>query len=199
MEAVRKLCMRGILLENGRVVTIDEVESIVRKYVDGGATPQAVYEIPLPPKHYDLPGYAYRLTIENTGGNPASSIPVGLPWQVSVRFKIARRTEHCVVALGVMTSSNIPFRTSWSTPQTLDPGDYEAVFREDTIFMAPARYSLTVGLSTHERPFHYREDAGVLEIAEFSEGIDLIRLDNVGSVLNPLKVTIRKAEQLIYV
>lgn len=197
MEAVRKLCSRGVLLESGHVTAFADTESVVKKYIGSGESVQSLYEIPLPPDYGDLPGYTRNLAVEDVGGNAATAIPVGQSWQVRVHFRINRRTEHLIIALGMRTSDGTPFRTSWSTPQTLEAGDYEVVFREETIIMAPGRYSLVVGLSAHERVIHYQEDVGILEIAEFSEGIDLVRLSGVGSVLNPLGISIRRVEEIV--
>src|SRR5207248_2514179 len=48
MESVRKLCTRGILLDQGNVVEIGEVNGVIGKYLEDGAKAQSIYAIPPP-------------------------------------------------------------------------------------------------------------------------------------------------------
>jgi hypothetical protein len=83
-------------------------------------------------------------------------------------------------------------RTCWSKPVDLEAGNYEAIFRESKLLFAPGSYSLIIGLSTYERTFHYIENAASIEIADYTEGIDLVRIQNVGILLNPFEVEINE-------
>jgi lipopolysaccharide transport system ATP-binding protein len=193
MDAVRKLCTRGLLLEKGRVSLLGSVEAAIKEYIEGGTESQSTYLLAEPEDGEAAPGYATKLVVEDGGGTPASAIPVGQPWQIRVHFKIKRRVEHFIVALGMTTGMNAPLRTSWSAPGPIEPGEYEAVFREDTIMLAAGRYSVTVGLSNYERSFHYVENAGTVEIADYAEGVDLLRVSNVGYILNPFQIELRRS------
>jgi lipopolysaccharide transport system ATP-binding protein len=192
MEAVRKLCGRGILLDGGEIVAQGRIEDVIAKYVEDGAGAQAVYEIPRPTDIEEIPGYAYKLTVEDGEGHPTTSIPVGKPWQVRIHFQIKRRVEHFIIAIGLLTNLNTALRTCWAEPRDIEPGNYEAVFREETIWLGAGRYSITLGLSTFERSFHYITDVGVIDIADFAEGVDLVRVSNHGYVLNPFQIEIQK-------
>jgi lipopolysaccharide transport system ATP-binding protein len=194
MEAVRKLCQRGILLEKGEIVAQGKTEDVVTQYTESGAEPQTVYEIPKPKDAEEIPGYAYRLSIEDANGRPAIEVPVGKPWQVRVHFQINRPVDHFIVGIGVITSSNAPLRTCWAEPRDLKPGRYEAMFREETVVMGAGRYAIIVGLSTFERSIQYVENAGFLQIADYAEGVELIRTANVGFILNPVKIELRRVE-----
>lgn len=193
MESVRKLCDWAILLEKGRVLSSGDTEMVLQQYLGKGETAQSVYAIP-PPKDADTPAYAYKLIIEDKNGEPTPAVPVGQPWQVRVHFKVMRKVEQFRIALGLATNTELPLQTSWSSPQTIEPGDYQAVFREETIIMGSGRYSLRVGLSSYEtQVLHYSEDAGILEIADFSVGINLVKVSNVGLVLNPFQIEIHRS------
>ena len=194
MEAVRKLCGRGILLDEGRIVAQGKIEDVVAKYIDSGENAQAVYDIPRPTNVDNPPGYAYKLAVEDEDGQPAASIPVGKAWQVRVHFQINLPVEHFIIALGLFTDLNAILRTCWSEPRDLEPGNYEAVFREETILLGGGRYLIAVGLSSFERSFHYTEHAGVINISDFAEGIDLVRVSNHGYVLNPFQIEIQKVQ-----
>jgi lipopolysaccharide transport system ATP-binding protein len=187
VAAVRRLCNRAIFLEKGTLQEEGIVDSVLKTYIEGGSNAQFAYNIN-PPKEKDVPGYAHKLIIEDKFGDPASSIPVGQPWQVRVHFTIENRVEHFVMGLGLKTSDEVPLRTSWSKPYRLEPGEYQMTFRENTVILGTDRYTLIVGLSEKTRTFHYVENAGTIEIAEFSEGLDLIATANVGSILNVMDI-----------
>jgi lipopolysaccharide transport system ATP-binding protein len=189
MAAIRRLCSQAILLEKGDVKAKGDVSNILHIYMEGNDQAQSTYNIQLP-KEQDIPGYAYKLTIEDEFGNPASSIPVGTSWQVRVNFNIINKVESFVIALGLITSEEVPLKTSWSIPHSLSPGEYQAVFQEKVIILGTGRYSLVVGLSEALYTFHYVREAGVLEIADFAEGVDLVAISGVGSILNPMNIEI---------
>jgi lipopolysaccharide transport system ATP-binding protein len=194
MEAVRKICNQAILLEQGEIVSAGKTESVIARYIEEEASGQSVYTIPPPSDEENPPGYAYKLRVEDGKGRPSSAIPVGSPWQVRIYFKINRRVEHFLIALGLWTNLNAALRASWSVPQTLEPGDYQAIFREETLLLATGRYPIGLGLSSFERSFHYVENAGILEIADLADGIDLVRISGVGVILNPMKIELQRSE-----
>lgn len=190
MEAVRKLCARAILLENGQAAVDGKVEDVIDKYVNARGDTQSIYTIPPPSSEAD-PGYAYKLSVEDGDCEPAQAILVGLPWQIRVSFTIKRRTENFIIGIGFRTITDVALRTSWSESRDIEPGEYEAVFREEVLWLTPGRYPMVVGLSTNGRKFHYAE-AGTLEIAEVSDGLDLVSISGAGLVVNPLKVKIER-------
>ena len=190
IAAVRKLCTTGILLEKGGIKRLGSAELVLKTYTETGDISQFSYELP-PPKDRSLPGYAYRLTIEDENGNPISgAIPVGKAWQVRVNFTIVRNIEHFIIGLGLLTSDELPLRTSWSKLCTLIPGEYQVVFREDVVILGTGQYTLLVGLSQHEQTFQFIDNAGILNIADYSEGIDLVAVKSVGSILNQMDTKI---------
>ncbi|MGH9942026.1 MAG: ABC transporter ATP-binding protein [Pyrinomonadaceae bacterium] len=191
MDAVRKLCNRAILLDGGEINAAGETSLVLKKYIETGLATASTYTIP-PPLDEGAPAYAYQLEVEDGAGRPGVAIPVGRPWQVRVHFKVEQRTEHFIIALGLTTNAGVPVKTSWSEPRMIEPGVYQVVFREQTIWLEPGLYRLVVGLSAYERTFHYTEDAGTLEIAGFSEGVELVRVSNTGVVLNPFQIEIQQ-------
>jgi homopolymeric O-antigen transport system ATP-binding protein len=194
MEAVRKICDQAILLDQGEIVSAGKTENVIGRYIEEEASGQSVYPVPPPSDEENPPGYAYKLRVEDGQGRPSSAIPVGSPWQIRVYFKINRRVEHFIIALGLWTSLNANLRASWSDPKTIEPGDYQAVFREETLLLATGRYPIGLGLSSFERSFHYVENVGSLGISDVADGIDLVRISGVGVVLNPMKIKLQMSE-----
>jgi len=194
MEAVRKICDQSIWIDKGEIVTAGKTENVTNRYIEAGTAAQSVYPIPPPNNEDNPPGYAYRLEIEDSENRASSAIPVGSPWQIRVYFEITRPVDHFIIGIGLFTNFNSPLRTCWAEPRNLEPGKYEAVFREETLILAAGNYLIAVGLSSAERPFHYIENAGVLQIANFADGIELVRISNVGYILNPIKIELRKSQ-----
>lgn len=190
MEAVRKLCTGGILLHQGRVIASGKTECVIGSYIASGLQIQAEFLMPTPKA--DVPGFAYKLVVEDKTGKPANEIPIGQPWQIRIYLRVNRTIEHFIIGLGFLTNLNAPLRTSWSKPRTIEPGEYQAVFRENTVQLTTGIYPLIVGLSSHERAFQYLEDAGFLRISEVSEGLNLVKVQDVGLFLNPLEIEIQE-------
>jgi homopolymeric O-antigen transport system ATP-binding protein len=190
MEAIRKLCRTAVLLNKGAVSHVGNTGAVVEKYLDIHCETRSDYSIPFNQED-DGPGYAYRLIIESVNGTPISSIPAGQPWQIKVKACLKRQVGYFIAGLGLTTMSGVPVRTTWSKPQTLEPGSYEMVFREDNILLCPGRYFITIGLSSFENTFFYVERAGTLEVSEYSKGIDLVRISHCGLLFNQMQVTVR--------
>ncbi len=196
MAAIRKLCNQAILLNEGSIMHQDKTAAVLKTYTDTGINAQQSFKIP-PPREANAPAFAHTLTIEDENGIPTTSIPVGKMWQIRVNFTVTRSMNHFVIALGIRTNEEIPLKTSWSKSYSISSGEYEAVFREEVIILGSGRYPLILGLSQNGQTFHYTENAGVLEIAEFSEGIDLVNVTTVGSVLNPMEIQLFEGKKIL--
>ncbi|MBK8586701.1 MAG: hypothetical protein IPN88_15260 [Bacteroidetes bacterium] len=122
-----------------------------------------------------------------------SEIPVGEKWQVRLSFRLRRKTEHFVIALGLVTSFELPLQTSWSAPQTLEAGEYEAVFSNDDVQLTSGHYRLVVGLSSFGRVIHYNENAGRLVISVDDVALNP-RIANTqsGLLLNIMEISINR-------
>src|SRR4030095_1943437 len=131
MEAVRKICDRGILLDRGGIILAGKTEDVIARYIQEGSDAKSLYTLPPPNPEENPPGYATKLVIEDSQGRASRSIPVGSPWQIRICFEIVRPVDHFIIALGLTTDMNSALRTSWSEPRNIAPGKYEAVFREE--------------------------------------------------------------------
>jgi lipopolysaccharide transport system ATP-binding protein len=190
MDAVRKLCHWGILLEKGSIVRVGNPTEILKQYIEIGQNTTKPYEIEKPTEN--ISGHVQKVIFENSKGKPTSGIAVGESWQIRIYFEILRELEHFIIALGLRSSKGVQIRTSWSSPMAVKPGIYTATFRENHILMAPDFYTIMIGLSDYERTFQYIEDAGSIKIEEFTQGIDLVRISDVGIILNPFNISIQE-------
>ena len=140
LEAVSKLCSRGILLDNGKVLHNGSAKSAIGQYVSPYSSLKTEFTIP-PLTEADVPAYATNLVIEDTDGQACNGFAVGKPWQVRVLFTVTRRVEHFIVALGLVTDRGIPIWTGLeSTPGDLEPGLYQALFRNEKVFLCSGSF-----------------------------------------------------------
>ena len=141
--------------------------------------------------------YLVMLTIEETSGEPISEIKVGDSWQVRVSFKVNFFIKHFIIALGLSDSRDVNIRTTWSVPADLEPGNYEAVFSEKTLFLSAGQYGVAVGLSSSEQAIQYIENAAqisVSSVAVDSLNKTIIRTSGTGILLNPMNIDITRIE-----
>lgn len=197
MAAIQKLCNTAILLNNGTINSIGATDKIINIYAQNTELQKALYEIPLPENADKLSGFVTRIQIEDIDANLISEIAVGLPWQIRVFFKLNKNAAHFIIGLGINNHVDISLRTCWSRKLDLTAGLYEAVFKEDLIFYAPGNYNLTVGLSSFERSIHHVENAAAITISNITSksfNKDIIRIENVGLVLNSMSVEVRSVD-----
>jgi len=140
----------------------------------------------------DMPGYAYAVEIEDLNGIPCNEFAVGMGWQVRIKFKILNRTPGFVIGLGMLTPEDVGLRTSWSEAVDLAPGEYEAVFTEEQLYLGAGYYKLVVGLSSRMMAFQYVENCAYLRISEDVHTQDNVikYTSGVGIVLNPMNIQI---------
>ena len=193
MSAVQKLCKKGLLLHNGNIIESGDITQVSSTYLTSGNMSESYVEFNINQK--TSLGNPINLCIENLEGHQKNEIPVGSPFQIKVNFEINKKTEHFIIAIGINDLSGISIRTSYSSPMTIEPGRYEAIYKYDDIMLASGTYPLVLGLSTYEKSFFYKENVASIQISDLSDvAYDdrILRNSGVGFILNPLKVLIHK-------
>lgn len=189
-NSIQRLCNTGILLKKGEIHQKGNINEVIKNYIDSYGETQQAYEIETP-RNKQILGYAYKLVVEDQAGNPSISLPMGKPWQLRILFRLQENVSNFMLAVGFLTDDNFPIRTCWSQSRNFKKGNYEAVFREETLIFSPVRQRIVIGLSENKRTFHYVENAGFLEIGDFSNDLNLPQTANVGLLLNSMQVEIR--------
>jgi len=190
MDAVQRLCNRGILLAKGKQVATGTIDNVVRTYLEASDRSQAEYCVGTPEEA--VPGYVQAIRIESDDGIASAEIPSCKPFAVNVRFQINQALEHFIVAAGIVTMMGQPVRTVWSKARPLELGQYKALFSFDDIYLACGMYKLVIGLSEYERSFHYVDDVASFEILDATDGSADARIVNYrsGLILNQCRVEI---------
>ncbi len=194
MDAVQRLCNKGILLNKGRLVMEGDINAVTNKYLETFNEGQTWYDIPKPIDAADRAAYGIRLQVENISQIPVMEVPIGDDYYFRIYFKVNRRIEGFIAAIGLVTLLDQSVRTTWSEPVDIEPGEYYALFKNDGIILTDGQYKLTVGLSKGTTVIHYIENAGLLTISEVSSLVNDKQIINTksGLIINQMKVEIEK-------
>ncbi|CAN5411215.1 hypothetical protein BH09BAC5_BH09BAC5_07110 [soil metagenome] len=194
MDAVQKLCNKGILLNKGKLILEGTINSVTNKYLETFSEGQSWYDIKKPIDADEITAYATRLQIEDLNGKPISEVQIGDDYCFRVFFTINHKTENLVVAIGLVTIFDQAVRTTWSEPTNLEPGKYSAIFKNDGLILADGQYKIDVGLSNGTNNIHYIETAGILTISDVSSLINDKQIVNTksGLIINQMNVRIER-------
>ena len=192
MDAVQRLCNKGILLNKGKLVMNGDISEVTNKYLETFNEGQQWYDLPAPRDESLQPGFATRLQVENAKGEAVYEIPIGDYYQFRVFFTLKREVRNFVIATGISTLLDQPVRTTWSYPETLAAGNYEAVFKNDSLILVNGQYKISVGMSSQKITIHHVEGAGILTISEVSRITEDVRIINTASgiIVNQMDVEI---------
>ena len=192
MEAVQKLCEKGILLSNGTVKHFGPIGEVAQKYLEVGDKSEMSALFPVEPTNSS--GDPVSLQVESRDNIPLPFIQAGQGFQVRIKFNTYRKIEHFIIAIGIRSASYVPVRTCYAAPMTIEKGSHEALFIFDDIILSAGYFPITIGLSSYENSFYYKEAVAALEISEFTEFLNdprIIRKSEVGFILNPIEVIIK--------
>jgi lipopolysaccharide transport system ATP-binding protein len=192
MDAVQRLCNKGILLSKGKLVLEGDINTVTNKYLETFSEGQTWYDIPKPLNADDLPAFATRIQVENTKHEPVQEVQIGEDYFIRLNFTVNKPVEGFVTAIGVSTIFDQPVRTTWSPKVDLQPGEYSAVFKNDGIILADNQYKISFGLSIGARAMHHSTDAGILSVSEVSMLANDPRIINTksGIIVNQMDVEI---------
>jgi lipopolysaccharide transport system ATP-binding protein len=194
MEAVQKLCNKGIMLQNGRLIEQGTIEPVIKKYLEAYQNSESRFTIPSPENAEKRIAVAYELIIENSQSHEVSEVSIGEYWQIRIRFRVQEQVERFVIALGLSSSLDMPIQTTWSKPSNLNKGEYEAIFSNTQLWYAEGHYRLVVGLSSNGDVIQYNEGVGTLSISDVSLLPDDTTIINTksGLIMNQLTTQIIK-------
>lgn len=122
-----------------------------------------------------------------------SEIPVGEKWQVRLSFRLRRKTEHFVIALGLVTSFEL-VQLPGVLHKLWKRANMKQFFSNDDVQLTSGHYRLVVGLSSFGRVIHYNENAGRLVISDAGDVALNPRIVNTqsGLLLNIMEISINR-------
>lgn len=182
MAAVRKLCTRGILIHQGKVVCDSSVDDTINQYLLGGITDfTSVVSLP---KLESETANGLNIKLYSQTGESKAEFKLFEPWIISLEFELYKQLQHVIAAVGVTTVDAFPLATFWSKPSDLAAGKYKVDFVVD-FPLKSCELQFTVGLSSFERAIYYKENVGLVSISDVSVGNQPIRASGAGILLTP--------------
>jgi ABC-type polysaccharide/polyol phosphate transport system ATPase subunit len=193
IDAVKNLCNKGILLNNGTLAISSDINQVVENYLNLNTKFVFGSKILEPVNSIEIPAFVTQINILDEDGNSPSELLIGQKWQIIVSFKVTRQMSNFVVGLGINTQFGLPVLTSWSKKCNIEIGEYEIVFYNQEIILCSGVYSLTIGLSNHNRTFQYLDNVLTFSISDISS-LDDDRIINTksGLIINQMPSTINK-------
>jgi lipopolysaccharide transport system ATP-binding protein len=199
MQAVRRLCERAILLENGRLVEEGDVASVAEHYL--ASIESTSGGIKTWPDAADRPGneICRILEVRITGDDdePAGTFYSGQPIHVTVEFDLAVVNPAFTVGIDLLTADGVIAFTSYQRDMPDDGLPAFAKGRNAFRCTIPAdllnggRYTLTLRVSLHNRSFIALEES-LLQfdvVVDHGDSIFLNAQGRSGVILPVLKWT----------
>ncbi|MBB4803661.1 lipopolysaccharide transport system ATP-binding protein [Flavobacterium nitrogenifigens] len=192
MAAVQKLCTKCILLRNGKFIAQGRTQDIIQQYLEESENSNAEYYFDTTASQSKIV-YSKSLKIEDLDGNLMNEIPVGKPWRIRLNFIVNEKITNLIVAIGITDIHETAISSSWSLPQTLDVGNYEAFFLEETIKFNPGRYKILIGVSRGQESIEYIDAEMFLVISDvISEQGESVVNNKGGLISNQMKIYVEK-------
>ena len=177
-------------MEGGRVRSSGACSKILETY-QHGATGPATVVVPEPCADLAERAYATSVAIETEEGASRLTFSVGQTWRIRIGFRVVRRQNHFVTAVGLTAADGTSVQTAWVPPRDLEPGNYEAVFVQDRVILEAGTYSLLVGLNENERVLQQFE-AARLELSGENVTGYYPATSGIGAVLNSMHATVNR-------
>lgn len=153
MQAIAKLCSRGIVLDNGYITENCGITEAIRKYSDFNLPLDENIEVELPVDRDDIKAYSTKIQIENSENEAINSIRIGQPWKLKINFSVNFPMNSFIIGVNI---SNLytDINTTWSDQCDLKEGNYQAIF-QNNLTLSPGKYTVTVGLSDNRGVIQY--------------------------------------------
>ncbi len=168
LAAIRSLCSRAMLLQDGRLEAVGPVDEVIERYVrHAAAGAAATVELPRPAGADTAVGVSLQFMTED--GQPRTEFRLNEPWKIRFDFECLREADHVIAGVGICTLEGIPITTLYSQPSRLRPGAHAVEFTVD-LPLAHCDLQFVAGLTTNQRNVYYQEGLGHVSIIEVAAG-----------------------------
>lgn len=190
MTAVQQLCNKGLMLQNGKISDIGNINDVLASYLKKSNNINAIVHTFDNKNEF---AYATKLSLTDINDNLIHEIPLGKAWKVVIEFTVVQSIQNLIVGLGLVNSMEVPIRTSWNTPKSLLPGKYKAVFIEDKVNLACGDYKLLIGLSIGKSSIQYIDNNIYFSVSNIVETQEESVLDNGNGIfINQMEMYVEK-------
>ena len=189
MHAVRKLCRTAILLDHGRKVESGPVDQVIESYLKGINPEKPIINFPI--NENNNGAHPKRLIIKDEKGKLSTNIFIKDVWTIRLEFEVFQKLPHVIVAVGLITNTEIPIITYWSQPSDLNPGNYFSEYVVDKKLSA-CDLTFVIGITSRETTVFYQENIGQLKILEIARLNQPYQVSGSGFLLSQTRPKINK-------
>jgi lipopolysaccharide transport system ATP-binding protein len=102
LAAIRSLCSRAMLLQDGRLEAAGPVDEVIDRYIQEAAD-AGTATVELPAAAPDSPVTGVRLSFTTADGSPRNTFRLHEPWQLRMEFRTFREVGQLVASMGLAT------------------------------------------------------------------------------------------------
>jgi lipopolysaccharide transport system ATP-binding protein len=153
MAAIKSLCTRAILMENGQVAMDGDVDQVVDRYLSAGSEMSRTGIIPENiPRIQDVRGEAFfrSVRLSDLNGKELSQLYFGQPFRVTFTCDILQdiRDGHFEISISTVDGTQVTYSTTMDEgqgPTYLKAGKHK-VTAEFDVTLLPREYSIDLGI-----------------------------------------------------
>lgn len=130
LRAVQQLCTTGLVLENGQLHQMGDINEVLDFYLSS-LMPSIASTIEISNhKGFERSeiGQAKRLIITDAQHQPTTVIRQGAPWHIRLEFELYQAAQDVVAVIGLHTANGIAITTLRSASHNLQAGRYHVDF-----------------------------------------------------------------------
>jgi lipopolysaccharide transport system ATP-binding protein len=185
MDAIRRLCNRGLLLQNGTIEYSGNIIDTLEHYIiRNDNASKKIYN-----KNVTDSIYLEEAVFYGDKDIPKHELFINESWKIKIRFGVTEVTQDTIFAIGLISSSELPINTTWSQPENFKPGNYEIEFFQKGV------YKVVFGISKGKESLFYDEKFLQFEVLLVSKELNqnIISVDgSTGIILNQLQMKINQ-------
>ncbi|MFH0846042.1 MAG: ABC transporter ATP-binding protein [Patescibacteria group bacterium] len=160
LEAVKKLCKRCILIENGKIKMIGETKKVISHYLNKIKEKKAVTEFEVDQKKK---AQITRVSILDKNKKPTTNIPISQNFFIKTEYKVLKKVENALFSILFYSSNTLLLKSSESDKtkklKTYSPGKYATVVEIPSFLFNVGNYNFTTAI--HEpciESFDHKKD-----------------------------------------
>jgi lipopolysaccharide transport system ATP-binding protein len=193
MGAVQNLCNKGLFLQKGEVIDYGNISDSIKNYLEFGNTiNSSVFTFEDSPNYKISKAFFTRVELRNKYGELCSDYAVGDAIDIHIKFESSIQLEGTVVGFGILSATEFPIMTTWSSPENFSVGLNEIIFKLENIYLAPGTYKISLGISRGNEVLDYITDTVFFNFSDIINipSSDRLLNTNSGLLMNQLQYKI---------
>ncbi|MCU0360593.1 MAG: ABC transporter ATP-binding protein [Bacteroidia bacterium] len=179
MGAVQNLCNKGLFLQNGQNMDFGGISDVVKRYLEAGnAIAGSVFTFADQENYQKSKAWFTQVELKDKNGLLCSDFPVGDAVDIYVSFESSISLQGAVVGVGVVSSTELPILTTWTSAENFKTGTNTLVFSFENIYLTPGLYKIVLGISRGNEVLDYNTSTVFFNVS------DVIHIPNAQRLLN---------------